>query len=53
MSFGFCWCRLPANETPIVSDLAHTGDCSLCGPELAGLSVTLAKGIGISLPLPP
>ncbi|MFF3331729.1 transposase [Streptomyces sp. NPDC002888] len=49
----FCWCQLPTNEPPVVSDLARAGAISLCSPELASLSITLGKGIGISLHLPP
>ncbi|MEU0436093.1 hypothetical protein ABZ153_31545 [Streptomyces sp. NPDC006290] len=44
---------LPAStlhqRIPIVSDLARSGLGSLCNPELASLSITLAKGIGITL----
>lgn len=54
MAIGFCRRQLPTNEPPpVVSDLAHAGAISLCSPELTGLSITLAKGIGIRLYLPP
>lgn len=45
VALRFCWRQLPANEPPVVSDLARAG--------AASLSITLAKGIGISLYLPP
>ncbi|MFJ2779674.1 hypothetical protein [Kitasatospora sp. NPDC087315] len=38
----------PANTR---SRYDSTGAVSLCGPELAGLAITLAKGIGIGLHL--
>ncbi|MGW3661648.1 hypothetical protein [Streptomyces sp. NPDC005141] len=49
MAFGFCPPQLPTNEPPVVSDSARAEAIGLCGPELAGLSVTLVKGGGISL----
>ncbi|OIJ93651.1 hypothetical protein [Streptomyces colonosanans] len=53
VAFGFCWHQLPTKEPPVVSDSARAGAISLRIPELASLSITLAKGIGIRLYLPP
>lgn len=43
----------PHQRAPVVSDLARAGANSLCSPDRAGLSITLVKGIGLSLDLPP
>ncbi|MGW7362216.1 hypothetical protein ACWGI8_02045 [Streptomyces sp. NPDC054841] len=53
VAFGFCPRQLPTNEPPVVSDLARARAISMRSPELSDLSIPLAKGIGISLYLPP
>lgn len=53
LTFVFCRRQLPTNEPPVVPDLARAGAVSLCRPELASLSITLAKNIRISLCMPP
>ncbi len=54
VTFGFCRRQLPTKEPPpVVSDVARAGAVSVCGPALAGLSLTLAKDVAIRLCLSP